>query len=122
MDFTCAADAVSLPVELTDGIIDYLVDDRLSLRATSLVCRAWCPRSRRHLFHTVHVKAVRKSFRSFLAFLNHNDERPGCSPPIAHLIRCLIERIRVHSVSHEVLKEDAGKRNAHLSRGHSLRI
>ena len=89
MDLACALDAVSLPVELTDGIIDYLADDRSSLRTTSLVCRAWCPRSRSHLFHTVHVKAVRKSFRSFLAFLNHNDQRPQCSPPISRLIRCL---------------------------------
>ena len=89
MDLACALDAVSLPVELSDGIIDYLADDRSSLRTTSLVCRAWCPRSRSHLFHTVHVKAVRKSFRSFLAFLNHNDQRPQCSPPISRLIRCL---------------------------------
>jgi len=38
-----------LPQELTDHIIDH-IDDRKSLKACSLVCSQWSPRSRKHLF------------------------------------------------------------------------
>ncbi|KAG5352787.1 hypothetical protein C0989_000449 [Termitomyces sp. Mn162] len=41
-----------LPAELTDIIIDYLYTDICSLKACNLVCKAWQPRSRRHLFRS----------------------------------------------------------------------
>ncbi|KAJ7642135.1 hypothetical protein FB45DRAFT_1126439 [Roridomyces roridus] len=41
---------MSLPRELCDLIIDHLHADRAALAACSLVCRAWVPASRFHLF------------------------------------------------------------------------
>ncbi|KAJ7716357.1 hypothetical protein B0H14DRAFT_3012961 [Mycena olivaceomarginata] len=38
------------PQELIDAILDHLADDRRSLKACSLVCRAWVSRCRSHLF------------------------------------------------------------------------
>ncbi|KAI0367211.1 hypothetical protein BV20DRAFT_1045732 [Pilatotrama ljubarskyi] len=43
-----------LPIELYELAIDFL-DDEESLKATSLVCRAWLPRSRLNLFRTVEL-------------------------------------------------------------------
>ncbi|KZT03525.1 uncharacterized protein LAESUDRAFT_335360 [Laetiporus sulphureus 93-53] len=42
-----------LPLELHDCILDCLVDDRRALATCSLVCRAWLPTARSHLFHAV---------------------------------------------------------------------
>ncbi|KAK0202157.1 hypothetical protein DFS33DRAFT_1056753 [Desarmillaria ectypa] len=42
-----------LPTELCHLVIDYLHDSKPSLLACSLVCRAWVPESRFHLFHKV---------------------------------------------------------------------
>ncbi|ESK94370.1 hypothetical protein Moror_8165 [Moniliophthora roreri MCA 2997] len=39
-----------LPQEITDKIIDYLVDDIYDLPSVSLVSRSWFPRSHHHLF------------------------------------------------------------------------
>ncbi|TBU24559.1 hypothetical protein BD311DRAFT_610699, partial [Dichomitus squalens] len=39
-----------LPAETIDNIIDYLHDDVTTLAASSLVCRAWLPACRYHLF------------------------------------------------------------------------
>ncbi|KAF7365543.1 hypothetical protein MVEN_00427600 [Mycena venus] len=41
---------IQLPQELIEVIIDHLADDSTSLKACSLVCRAWVCRSRRHLY------------------------------------------------------------------------
>jgi len=46
-----------LPQELIDRIIDY-VYDRISLRACSLVCSRWSPRSRKHLFAQVEFASI----------------------------------------------------------------
>lgn len=42
-----------VPLELWDNIIDHLWDNCKSLATCSLVCRAWLPSTRIHLFHTV---------------------------------------------------------------------
>ncbi|KAK0475616.1 hypothetical protein EDD18DRAFT_1056690, partial [Armillaria luteobubalina] len=42
-----------LPVELYNLIIDHLHDSKPSLLACSLVCRAWVPECRFHLFYKV---------------------------------------------------------------------
>jgi len=46
-----------LPQELIDRIIDQ-VDDRISLRACSLVSSRWSPRSRKHLFAQVELASI----------------------------------------------------------------
>lgn len=79
----------AMPAELIDMVVDSLHYDKPSLAASSLVCRSWCPRSRRNLFHTVCVKATRNGFDSFLRFLADNKREPGCSPPVSNFIRDL---------------------------------
>ncbi|EMD37467.1 hypothetical protein CERSUDRAFT_114108 [Gelatoporia subvermispora B] len=48
-----------IPPETTDRIIDHLHYDRPTLRHCALVCHAWLPASRFHLFYTVTVSGVR---------------------------------------------------------------
>ncbi|PCH42391.1 hypothetical protein WOLCODRAFT_137884 [Wolfiporia cocos MD-104 SS10] len=45
-----------IPPELRDGIIDQLYADRAALKACSLTCRAWLPRSRHHLFRKISIE------------------------------------------------------------------
>ncbi|KAH9950198.1 hypothetical protein B0H21DRAFT_776768 [Amylocystis lapponica] len=48
----------ALPPELVDETIDHLWADPAALRACSLVCRAWRPSTRLHLFRTVRVRSA----------------------------------------------------------------
>jgi hypothetical protein len=78
---------VKLPAELFARIIDYLHDDRLSLRACSLVHSVWRPESQLHLFHTVvipHVAPKRRPPRwpKLLVLLGNC---PHLRPHIRHL-------------------------------------
>lgn len=47
-----------LPAELTDQIIHHLQRERQALFALSLVCRAWVPAARCHLFRTVRLERI----------------------------------------------------------------
>ncbi|KAJ3520615.1 hypothetical protein NM688_g9137 [Phlebia brevispora] len=49
---------MKLPQELSDMIVDFLHDDRDTLKACSLVCRAWVPSSHLHLFYAITVHAA----------------------------------------------------------------
>ncbi len=49
----------SIPPELSDYVIDFLHDDRPSLKACSLTCRTWHPAARHHLFRTVTFSSPR---------------------------------------------------------------
>jgi len=51
-----------LCAELYDYIIDFLHDDHGALHACSLVCRAWLPASRSHLFYHLTLRASRRIF------------------------------------------------------------
>ncbi|KAJ7040691.1 hypothetical protein C8F04DRAFT_948236 [Mycena alexandri] len=55
------------PQELVDEVIECLYDDPQSLRACSLVSRAWVPRSRSYLFKTCNL--VPKGIRVFSDFV-----------------------------------------------------
>lgn len=48
-----------LPQELLDHILDQLVDDQRSLKASSLASRLFLPRTRTHLFRSFAVKSYR---------------------------------------------------------------
>ncbi|KAI0747257.1 hypothetical protein C8Q80DRAFT_1072062, partial [Daedaleopsis nitida] len=50
-----------VPVEVAEGVIDGLQDDHPSLRSCALTCQAWLPRSRAHLFRTVHILDLAQS-------------------------------------------------------------
>ncbi|KAI0785559.1 hypothetical protein C8Q75DRAFT_319259 [Abortiporus biennis] len=69
-----------LPVELLDHIIDYMQDDRASLRAMSLVGHVVHNRSRRHLFHTICIRRDEAGYGDFIQFLQHN-------PTLASLVK-----------------------------------
>ncbi|KAI1798395.1 hypothetical protein LXA43DRAFT_27924 [Ganoderma leucocontextum] len=47
-----------LPIELFELAID-CIDDEKTLRSTSVVCKAWLPRSRFNLFHTIELNLPR---------------------------------------------------------------
>ncbi|TCD71447.1 hypothetical protein EIP91_010153 [Steccherinum ochraceum] len=68
-----------VPQELVDHVIDHHHADRETLKACSLVSRAWTPSSQLHLFESV---SVPYSAPDFLAFLD-------ASPRIAQYIRRL---------------------------------
>ncbi|KZT07005.1 uncharacterized protein LAESUDRAFT_652307, partial [Laetiporus sulphureus 93-53] len=44
-----------LPQEIHDAILDHLHADFLTLKVCSLVCRAWLPTTRLHLFHSIRL-------------------------------------------------------------------
>jgi hypothetical protein len=46
-----------LPVEITDMIIDFLFHDTHTLAAMSLVCKAFLPSTRRHIFNTLTLRS-----------------------------------------------------------------
>ncbi|KAJ7037698.1 hypothetical protein C8F04DRAFT_1256577 [Mycena alexandri] len=79
---------LDLPQELTDRIIDDLHDDWRSLAECSLVCWAWVPASRFHIFSEITLRRkwgrmMHPQFRPFLNML-----RTGSStfaPFVAHL-------------------------------------
>ncbi|KAI0739389.1 hypothetical protein C8Q80DRAFT_1198411 [Daedaleopsis nitida] len=72
------------PNEITDVIIDYLHDDKASLLACALVCRAWLSSSRYHLFRTFKIGERRAGVvnRTGLNFL-------ATTPDIASRVRAL---------------------------------
>ena len=75
----------TLPTELTDIIIDLLRDDTTCLRRCSLVCKAWIPPTRRHLFHEISIGPnddSGKHERLLQLVLS--------SPDIVQFIRCLL--------------------------------
>jgi hypothetical protein len=47
----------TFPLEITDMITDFLFDDKSALANMSLVCRAFYPSARRHLFETLTIRS-----------------------------------------------------------------
>jgi len=48
-----------VPPELSDYIIDFLHDDRVTLKACSLVSQTWHPTARFHLFHKIYLRSLK---------------------------------------------------------------
>lgn len=71
----------TLPVELVDRIIDFLHDDKKSLRSCSLVHRSWLDASRHHIFYTMEVNG-KDGFSALLSFLQRS---PSVLPYIKEL-------------------------------------
>jgi hypothetical protein len=65
-----------LPAELYKHIIDNLSDDRHTLYATSLVCKAFLHDSPRHLFYRVFIQTEQEAGR----FLEASAINPWTSP------------------------------------------
>ncbi|KAF8056527.1 hypothetical protein FPV67DRAFT_1677915 [Lyophyllum atratum] len=72
----------TLPPELTDIIIDYLFSDVRALKACSLVCKAWLPSCRCHLFRSIHLDLSLPS-KSLAPFFNHLAGRPADSQSLS---------------------------------------
>ena len=74
-----------LPSELCDLIMDFLFDDRGALCSCSLVCSAWLPTTRLHLFNTIKISQFKPrnrlpdALRTIIARRkkNHMDVRLG---------------------------------------------
>ncbi|THV00172.1 hypothetical protein K435DRAFT_837445 [Dendrothele bispora CBS 962.96] len=103
-----------LPQELVDTFIDYIHDQQAqsssddngvpvpTLKSCALVCKAWLPRARKHLFHTLYIG------RNLIASSRQNARKkgvqnskclgsllsdPSCLPPqICSLVRKLVIR------------------------------
>ena len=77
------AEGSKLPTLVCEMVIDFVArqvtsqslwypDIAKTLRACSLTCRAWTPRSQYHLFRFLAVRCSNKHVRSIVAFLNKN--------------------------------------------------
>jgi hypothetical protein len=64
-----------IPQEIIDQVIDHLYDDWETLRTCALVCRAWVPSSRYHLFGVVNIYALEYEqpgrYSSLIGHLDH---------------------------------------------------
>ncbi len=77
--------ALRLPPELLDYILDYLHDDKPSLRQCALTSRNWRSRSHHHLFHSVYIDST--ICNAFTRLLESN-------PPLgAHVASMAIEGV-----------------------------
>ncbi|TFK85178.1 hypothetical protein K466DRAFT_199693 [Polyporus arcularius HHB13444] len=57
-----------LPPEMFDNIFDFLIDDKASLHACTLVSKCWYELSRRHKFAIVKVTGRNNRFEGFFSF------------------------------------------------------
>jgi hypothetical protein len=74
-----------LPGELIDDIIRYLLPDRQAIGRCTLVCRAWLPWTRSHLFSVIYLPFAYTEL--ILPFL-HLLQSPYCTfPPFVHCLR-----------------------------------
>ena len=66
----CSTQPITFPGEITDHIIDHLFSDVPSLKAGTLVCRAWLSSCRYHLFPAIicHPAIAGKTHLDFLRF------------------------------------------------------
>ncbi|KAI0691616.1 hypothetical protein C8Q76DRAFT_634410 [Earliella scabrosa] len=66
----CSTQPITFPGEIADRIIDHLFSDVPSLKTGTLVCRAWLPSCRYHLFRAIicYPAAVGKTHLDFLRF------------------------------------------------------
>ncbi|KAI0337710.1 hypothetical protein BDW22DRAFT_1488162 [Trametopsis cervina] len=113
--------APRFPPELTDMVLDCLLDDKAALSTTSLVCRSWLSRSRLHLFRHL---SVANDFISFAAFLqntpylrtyvkylvlhghldDHSTTSPSCAPTTVFLEPIVLSDILSHLPSLHTLQ------------------
>src|ERR1700722_9015390 len=86
----------ALPTEIQDYILDFLHDSRPTLKTCALVCRAWVPTSRYHLFFNITLQYVSRA-RSLKMLL----ENPNCTiQSCAHLLACLDDTPTTMDVAH----------------------
>jgi hypothetical protein len=62
--------SLDVAIELVNEVISYIQDDVLALRLCSLVCKAWVPLSRQHLFFRIYLDHTNIS--AFISLLQSN--------------------------------------------------
>ncbi|RDX44608.1 hypothetical protein OH76DRAFT_1093315 [Lentinus brumalis] len=80
----------NIPVEVSEHVIDMLWDDKDTLRACALTCRAWVPRSRLYLFRSITLRERPTVYA--LADLLDTDES------IQHLIQTVGVKLDKHTL------------------------
>ncbi|RDB27750.1 hypothetical protein Hypma_003197 [Hypsizygus marmoreus] len=85
----------TFPQELIDNVIDHFHDDTPTLRLCSVVCRAWLPSCRAHLFHRVSLQPPKVQPRAYFDHGKTSDVQRlyriiQSSPDIADYIRDLV--------------------------------
>jgi hypothetical protein len=87
-----------LPGELIDIIIKCLLPDRRAVKTCSLICRAWVPWTRLHLFYR--IRLYKSTFYEFLHLLRS----PHCTfPPYVHDIQFNWQLAEIRSSDHHLL-------------------
>ncbi|KAJ6480119.1 hypothetical protein C8R45DRAFT_1076303 [Mycena sanguinolenta] len=97
---------VRYPSELHDYILDHLHNDKHTLFACSLVCRAWNASSRYHLFQNACTIRV-----------HHGNFREFCELLACQRLNAYIGRLHLQShLIHETAPDEGFQFNQHLSR------
>ncbi len=102
---TPPATSFQLPGELIDIIMDYLQGEISALCASALVCRAWLPSSRRHMFKVFTIKRRsdhgRAYYNSRITFLTSTPDFT-CHIRSLHISFHRINLVRLHKVFDEL--------------------
>ena len=101
------------PQELINTIIDYHFHDQPTLAACGLVCKAWLPASRYHLFHT--LKLVDENWDTFLDLIQIYHARvPSTIVPNANNQSHLLHAVRVLNADGSQFTGSSFSQLAHL--------
>jgi hypothetical protein len=84
-DYPASASNDAVPIELIDEVISYIRDDHFTLQSCSLVCKAWIPLSRQHLFYSISLD--HSNISEFIALLELGS---GSS------VGPLVQHLRIH--------------------------
>jgi hypothetical protein len=88
-----SSEATRLPTELTDTIIDFLHDDEDNLANCSLVCKAWVPATRYHIFENLLLDPW--NIESFVDLINHPSNTVA---PFIHQLVIDLNKSQYHPV------------------------
>ncbi|KAI0755834.1 hypothetical protein C8Q74DRAFT_325287 [Fomes fomentarius] len=102
---TPPATSFKLPGELIDIIMDYLQEEMSALYASALVCRAWLPSSRGHMFKVFKIKRPSTYGRAYyngrITFLISTPD-VACHVRSLHISFHRIDLARLHKVFEEL--------------------
>ncbi len=74
-----------LPPELSDAVMDFLHNDKKTLRTCALVCKAWVATSRLHLFHEITLQVKDGRFSEVFAQMLRSASAVSSSVKVLHV-------------------------------------